>query len=368
LIDDPTIDIVYVPLPNGLWVQQNLMDVSVTVTNFLISRHYEWALKSLKAGKHVLIEKPSTSNAIEAESLFGHELLKQPNAPILLDACHVQFHPAWQTYLAQLDRPNLASGHASVHLPPIWPYDDIRWIYDLAGGTLLDLGTYPVLYLRQMMGAEPLECVEAVPRLLPEGYDPKCDVAFDVKWHFPNNSVGTLGVAFDHKGGYPFPWLTKNWWAFSMPKCVAVHRETAVKNDALPLSQEEVVEKTVTMLNMMAPHIWHRIDISEKHIIRNKEDKTIVETWTTISSKKAYTWAEGGFPDRRDDYFWGTYRCQLEEFVNKIRGRKGSGVWMDGTASINQIKMIDSAYEKSGLGTRPLSAYARIELGVNESH
>jgi len=50
LLDDPEIDFVYISTPNGL--------------------HYEWAAKSLKAGKHVLCEKPFTSNAAEAKELM----------------------------------------------------------------------------------------------------------------------------------------------------------------------------------------------------------------------------------------------------------------------------------------------------------
>jgi predicted dehydrogenase len=49
LIDDPEVDIVYVSTPNGL--------------------HYEWSSRALKAGKHVLCEKPFTSNAEEAKKL-----------------------------------------------------------------------------------------------------------------------------------------------------------------------------------------------------------------------------------------------------------------------------------------------------------
>lgn len=49
LLDDPQVDIVYVSTPNGL--------------------HYEWSSKALKAGKHVLCEKPFTSNAAEARKL-----------------------------------------------------------------------------------------------------------------------------------------------------------------------------------------------------------------------------------------------------------------------------------------------------------
>ncbi|KIN03304.1 hypothetical protein OIDMADRAFT_195891, partial [Oidiodendron maius Zn] len=51
LIDDPSIDVIYNPLPNGL--------------------HFEWAMRALRAGKHVLLEKPSVSNAAEANTLFS---------------------------------------------------------------------------------------------------------------------------------------------------------------------------------------------------------------------------------------------------------------------------------------------------------
>jgi predicted dehydrogenase len=123
LIDDPSIDAIYIPLPNGL--------------------HYEWALKSIKAGKHVLLEKPSTSNAVEAASLFRHEILKQPKAPVLLEAFHPRFHPAWNTFCLLLDPPNITSAHASFALfKGFFPNDDIRFVYDLSGGALMDLGTY----------------------------------------------------------------------------------------------------------------------------------------------------------------------------------------------------------------------------------
>jgi predicted dehydrogenase len=57
LLDDPDVDIVYISTPNGL--------------------HYEWSAKALRAGKHVLCEKPFTSNAEEARKLVG--LAKEKN-------------------------------------------------------------------------------------------------------------------------------------------------------------------------------------------------------------------------------------------------------------------------------------------------
>jgi predicted dehydrogenase len=49
LIGDREVDIVYVSTPSGL--------------------HYEWSSKALKSGKHVLCEKPFTSNSKEAKKL-----------------------------------------------------------------------------------------------------------------------------------------------------------------------------------------------------------------------------------------------------------------------------------------------------------
>lgn len=84
LLDDPAIDAVYNPLPNGL--------------------HFEWTYKALAKGKHVLLEKPSTSNAAEAEKLFHSPLLSQPNAPVLFEAFHNRFTPAceYSEYMLRL--------------------------------------------------------------------------------------------------------------------------------------------------------------------------------------------------------------------------------------------------------------------------
>lgn len=49
LVDDPEVDVIYISVPNAM--------------------HYEWASKALRAGKHVLCEKPFTSNADEAKRL-----------------------------------------------------------------------------------------------------------------------------------------------------------------------------------------------------------------------------------------------------------------------------------------------------------
>ncbi|CAG8961008.1 hypothetical protein HYFRA_00002548, partial [Hymenoscyphus fraxineus] len=412
LIDDPSIDAVYIPLPNGL--------------------HYKWALKCLEAGKHILLEKPSVSNATQAQSLFSSPLLQTPNSktgvtPIILEAFHSLFHPAFQTFISLIDRDNIE--HViTLNSAPKWafPTNDIRFLYDLAGGALMDCGTYNVMALRSVFGAEPEECLEAGIRHLPKGADPVCEEAVTAKWRWGNGGVGELdadlrravrwggwfGFLYDLAGGALMDCGTYNvmalrsvfgaepeecleagirhlpkgadpvceeavtakwrwgnggvgeldadlrravrwggWfgWVPVIPSPVVRVRERGVVGPARE-GREEVVTRTVEMWNFLMPFLWHSIVIIEEHVVREVGSRKVVKQWTEKETKKAYNWMEEG---KKGEIWWTTYRCQLEEFVNRIRGREGSGVWMDGESSVSQMKMIDSVYEKASLPLRP---------------
>jgi len=71
LIQDPEIDAIYNPLPNGL--------------------HFEWTIKALQAGKHVLCEKPFASNELESEKMCK---LADEKGLIVVEAFHYRYHPA----------------------------------------------------------------------------------------------------------------------------------------------------------------------------------------------------------------------------------------------------------------------------------
>jgi predicted dehydrogenase len=330
LINDPETDAIYIPLPNGL--------------------HFEWALKSLQAGKHVLLEKPSTSNAQEAMSLFRYDILKQPDPPILLEAFHIRFYPAFSMFLPLLDPPNIESVKSILNVPRfVIPNNDTKFIYDLAGGALMDLGTYPVFCLRECFGVEPEECIMAVPRLMPKGFDQKCDQAMIAQWRFPNGGIGSIEADLVTCGVGGIPMMR-------FPRIEVVHKEKLADDETSRRTGEEhVVFRKVTYWNMLMPAAWHRIDVVDKHLIRSSADHKQLKSWTTKEFKKAYTWAEEtGNPSAEN---WTTYRHQLEQFVNKVKKRNGSGVWIDGEDSIKQMEMIDSAYKKAGLPLRPTSKH-----------
>lgn len=137
LASDADIDAVYVPLPTA--------------------HHYEWAARCLAAGKHVLLEKPSTANAAEAEALFfggGYA-----GDLVLLEARHYVFQPSWRVFLGQIEREGVERVYVRMSGPgAFFGDDDFRFNYAAGGGAMLDLGTYHVSALRAIFGAEPEEC------------------------------------------------------------------------------------------------------------------------------------------------------------------------------------------------------------------
>ncbi|RLL93008.1 hypothetical protein CFD26_100857 [Aspergillus turcosus] len=344
LLDDPAISCVYIALPNAL--------------------HFEWALRALRAGKHVLLEKPSCSNTIEARALFNHPLATAPNAPVLLEAFHYRFHPAWQTFLSLIHGDRVAGPvkHASCQqylFKGYFPLDDIRFNYSLAGGCLMDFGTYSLSCLRQILGSEP-EVTEAsyrgVPPVLPDAE--QVDLAIRATYRTQSGATGVLVADLASSGGWPSflpsSW-TENWPSAGWPKCVVELGEKAVDGDSASATGDiHTVQRTVTMWNFLMPTIYHRIDVLDMHTIRR--NGSVVQTWTETKQIKAYDW-----PDKQGhvgEQWWTTYRYQLEEFVDRVKGRPGSGVWIDGADSIAQMEAVDRTYEKAGLKPRPTSEFA----------
>lgn len=314
--------------------------------------HYEWALKALEAGKHVLLEKPATSNATEAEKLFKNHLLRSSIADsprqglVLLEAFHTFFHPAFRTYLSHLDQPNIIEAFASLALPKgMVPPNDIRLDFGLAGGSLMDCGTYAIRALRETFGQEPLKCSEARTRSRIGG-DERIDEAMSASWNFPNGGSGSVQADMILTGGYPIPWFTGKRPSFKFPVCWAKHREVKVDDDRIANEEEHVLTKTVTFWNYVMPSIWHRIDVLENHVIRNRLDQSAVKQWEEKKFLKHYG----------ENLSWMTYRYQLEEFVDLIRGKSERDVQQYSESSINQMRVIDSGYEKAGLPLRPSKA------------
>jgi len=141
MLADPSIEAIYNPTPNHL--------------------HVPLTLQAVKAGKHVLCEKPIALNATEAE-----QLRSVPKGMLVAEAFMVRHHPQWKMAreLARsgaLGRVQAMQVLFSYHL--LDP-TNVRNKADIGGGGMLDIGCYPVTGARYVFEAEPTRVVALIDR------------------------------------------------------------------------------------------------------------------------------------------------------------------------------------------------------------
>ena len=135
LLNDPDIDAVYIPLPNHL--------------------HVPWALKALKAGKHILCEKPIALSADEAQELL--EASKKKPEIKLMEAFMYRFHPQWIKAKQLVDEGRIGELRCVQSFFSYFNIDpaNIRNRKEVGGGAMMDIGCYCVSFARYLFGKEP---------------------------------------------------------------------------------------------------------------------------------------------------------------------------------------------------------------------
>ena len=173
LIRDPAVDAVYIPLPNSL--------------------HFEWAIRAMRAGKHVLCEKPLALNAGEAEEMIrtsrecGVLLMEafmyrytdrmSKVRDVLESDTLGQIRSINSTFRFFLDRPNT-----------------IKEKPELGGGAMYDVGCYPLNLIGLVTHAEPVSIAVECDR--PQGVD----VNLSAVLRYTNGLIATLHCGFNAFG------------------------------------------------------------------------------------------------------------------------------------------------------------------------
>jgi predicted dehydrogenase len=135
LLGDPGVQAVYIPLPNGL--------------------HADWTIRAVEAGKHVVCEKPFAADAAEARRVA--EAAARSGRRVM-EAFMWRFHPQHLRARALVDSGAIGTVQL-VRGAFSFPLDrgpNVRWRPELAGGSLMDLGCYPISAARFYLGREPL--------------------------------------------------------------------------------------------------------------------------------------------------------------------------------------------------------------------
>ena len=161
LLADPKVEAVYISLPNSL--------------------HIQWSIAAMRAGKHVLCEKPAAMNLAQLKEAIA---VADETGLIFMEASWNRWHPRTIRLKEIVDSGVIGEVK---EIRSAFTYNgldegNIRTIYELGGGGLYDLGPYSV--------AAPIWLMD---------YAPISNITTDVKWH-PGGSDETLRATFDIGG------------------------------------------------------------------------------------------------------------------------------------------------------------------------
>ncbi|OKP92318.1 hypothetical protein A3842_02400 [Paenibacillus sp. P3E] len=157
--------------------------------------HTEWAVRALKAGKHVLVEKPICLNPEEAERL---RLVKEQSAtPKLAEGLMIAFHP-WQQALQSIVRSGqfgpLHRISTRISVPAKDRYTgNYRSVKAKGGGAFTDLGCYWLQFLQTLVGLQPREIRAQSAFDGPDG----CDWTFQAALQYENGLEAECLTSFE---------------------------------------------------------------------------------------------------------------------------------------------------------------------------
>jgi xylose dehydrogenase (NAD/NADP) len=188
LVDDPSIDAVYNPLPNDL--------------------HAEWSIRALRAGKHVLCEKPMALNTAEVATMIA---AAEARGVRLTEGFMYKFHPQIPRTLEILRSGRIGEPRA-IHSSFTFRFgrepSNYRWFPEQGGGALYDVGCYTISIARLVFDAEPA-AVTAAARLdpatgvdlttealleFPGGRFALCESSFEAQFQSRLRVVGSEGL------------------------------------------------------------------------------------------------------------------------------------------------------------------------------
>lgn len=150
VLEDPTVDAVYVALPNTL--------------------HAVWTERALGAGKAVLTEKPLCLSVEETTAVLA---AAAPHGALLWEAFVFPFHPQMARVAALVAAGaigELREIQSDFHFP-VRSQTNIRMRPELGGGALNDVGCYPVHLACRLFGPDGPGAARALSRPAPTGVD-----------------------------------------------------------------------------------------------------------------------------------------------------------------------------------------------------
>jgi predicted dehydrogenase len=138
MLSSPDVDAVYLSLPNKL--------------------HAEWTIKAADAGKHVLCEKPLATTLADVDAMIA---AAKRNNIVLTEAFMYRHHPQTLKVKELIDSGRIGEVRLvrGAFTFTLTDRGNVRVNAGLDGGSVWDVGCYPISYARTMIGAEPAEVI-----------------------------------------------------------------------------------------------------------------------------------------------------------------------------------------------------------------
>jgi predicted dehydrogenase len=174
-------------------------DVDLVYCALPPSAHLEWCTRAVESGKHVLVEKPFANNSQDAAKMVT---AARAAGRHLIEGFHYRFHPLFERALSALRTGAIgqirhieATFNANLPDTP----GELRYIEELGGGALMDLGCYCMHWIRTVAGDEP-SVVKATARCGAAGVD--LDV--DAELAFTSGPTASLKCSMQPEDGVLF--------------------------------------------------------------------------------------------------------------------------------------------------------------------
>lgn len=170
MLADPAVDVVYIPLPNHL--------------------HVEWTLRAIAAGKHVLCEKPLALVPADVDRIAAAAAAR---GVTVAEAFMYRHHPLTARVLSLVREGALGPLRAirGAFTFVLSRPNDVRLNPEWGGGSLWDVGCYPVSYARLLAGAEPVSVTAQAVR-----HETGIDMAMAGTLLFPSGVVAAVDCGF----------------------------------------------------------------------------------------------------------------------------------------------------------------------------
>lgn len=276
LVASSDIDAVYNPLPPSL--------------------HAAWTLRALEHGKHVLCEKPFTQNEAEARQVAD---AASAAGLVVCEAFHTRYHPLMLRALEIVhagELGDLVRADALFNAPIENTPSQIRYRYDLGGGATMDLGCYPLHWLRHFFRRHLARAVPEVTQARAAVGPEQIDVAMDIELDFD---------------GVP----------------ARAHTDMRPGCEYGSSFEIEGTEATLRVTNPLVPHAGHRFEIERRSGATTNED---FGTSTT-------------------------FEHQLAAFQQAVHAAQNGRDWIlptDAEDAVLSMRVLDAVYRAAGLEIR----------------